>query len=197
MAKLRANPKVLDAEALGGWLARRKRYMKAGLSDKEAGSLAGKQGGAELARMSGDLPEVKRRKSKSDSSNGNPNGKRDRDPTAGRSEMERRMREDDDPFNEDFGPNEKKSKEDKQRERMEAKLIRDQEKADRSKVYQAIQGQGGLKTRDDLREEYAGIPNTFKRKDGLAGDQMAEYLGMYYPELGIESERDLIDYLAA
>lgn len=104
---------------------------------------------------------------------------------------------DDDPFNEDFGPNESKSKEDKQREKYEAKLVRDLEKSQRSDVHRIITDAGGIKTRDDLREEYSGIPNTFKRKDGQAGDEMAEYLKTYYPEYGIEDERDLIDFLAA
>ncbi len=49
---------------------------------------------------------------------------------------------------------------------MEAKLIADMEKADRAKVYRAIMEQGGLKTRADLREEDACIPNPFKRKVG-------------------------------
>jgi hypothetical protein len=79
---------------------------------------------------------------------------------------------------------------------MEAKLLRDMERADRAKLYKAIMDQGGLKSRAELREEYAGIPNTYKRKDGLAGDELADHLAICYPELGIESERDLIDYLA-
>jgi hypothetical protein len=104
---------------------------------------------------------------------------------------------DDDPFNEDYGPNEPESEEAQEQRRYEEKLLRDAEKADRSKLHGAIIDAGGLKTRDALREEYREIPNTFKRRDGLAGDEMAEYLGMYYPELGIEDERDLIDYLAS
>lgn len=99
-------------------------------------------------------------------------------------------------YDEDDEP-EVKSKEDKKRERYESQQIRALEKAERSRLNSALMEAGGLKTRADLREEYAGIPNTFKRKDGLAGDEMAEYLGMYYPEFGIEDERDLIDFLAA
>lgn len=104
---------------------------------------------------------------------------------------------DDDPFAEDYGANEPKSKEERQRQRYEEKLIRQQEKAERSRLRNVILDQGGLQTRDDLREEYAGIPNTLKRRDGLPGDQMADYLKTYYAEFGIEDERDLIDFLAA
>lgn len=82
-------------------------------------------------------------------------------------------------------------------ERHEAKLINQREKEERSRVHSAIKDMGGLKTRDDLRDEYSQIPNTFKRRDGMAGDDLAEHLAQYYPEFGIESERDLIDFLAA
>lgn len=105
--------------------------------------------------------------------------------------------DDDDPFAEDYGDNEPISKEDAEREKYEARLLRDLEKAERGRVYSAVIEAGGLQTRDDLREEYSEIPNTFKRRDGLPGDEMAEYLSMYYPEFGIEDERDLIDFLAA
>lgn len=115
----------------------------------------------------------------------------------GKSSTRKSPFDDDDPFNEDHGGNEPKSKEDKQRERYESQQIRALEKAERGRLNSAVMEAGGLKTRVDLREEYAGIPNTFKRKDGLAGDEMAEYLGRYYPEFGIEDERDLIDFLAA
>ncbi len=71
------------------------------------------------------------------------------------------------------------------------------EKAERSRLREVILEGGGLKTRDELRNEYSQIPNVYKRKDGTAGDEMAEYLATYYPEFGIEDERDLIDYLAA
>lgn len=56
---------------------------------------------------------------------------------------------------------------------------------------------GGIATHaDQLREEYRSIPNTYKRRDGLPGDEMAEYLAMYHPELGIETENDLIEVLS-
>lgn len=82
-----------------------------------------------------------------------------------------------------------------QQQKREEKMIRDMEKAERSRTFKAVMDNGGLKTNDALREEYAGIPNTYKRRDGMAGDEMAEMFSMYYPELGIESERDLIDFL--
>ncbi len=108
--------------------------------------------------------------------------------------------DDDDPFADPFADDdfdEPKSEEDKRRERYEAKLLRDAEKAERSRLYETILDAGGLKTRDELREEYSEIPNTFKRRDGMPGDELAEYLSAYYPEYGIETERDLIDFLAA
>lgn len=82
-------------------------------------------------------------------------------------------------------------------QKREDKIIADMEKAERSRTFKAVQEFGGLKTNDDLREEYAGIPNTYKRKDGMAGDDMADHLAQFYPELGIESERDLIDFLVS
>jgi hypothetical protein len=98
---------------------------------------------------------------------------------------------------EDDFEDEPQSKEDKQREKYEAKQIAALEKAERSRVHSVVMEAGGLKTRADLREEYRGIPNTFKRKDGLPGDEMADYFSRFYPEFGIEDERDLIDFLAA
>ncbi len=105
--------------------------------------------------------------------------------------------EEDDPFAEDFGEDEEKSEEDRERERYEERLIREQEKSERGRLYRAIMEQGGLRTREDLREEYAGIPNTLKRRDGMAGDDLADHLARHHAEFGIESERDLIDFLAA
>lgn len=105
--------------------------------------------------------------------------------------------DDDDPFNEDYGDDGPKSEEERQQEKYEAKILRDLEKAERSRAYAIVQEAGGLRTRDDLREEYSEIPNTYKRRDGTPGDEMAEYFKTYYPEFGIEDERDLIDFLAA
>ena len=70
------------------------------------------------------------------------------------------------------------------------------EKQERSEVHTAITDAGGIQTREELREEYREIPNTFIRRDGLPGDEMADYLKTYYPELGIESENDLLQYFA-
>jgi len=184
VAKLRAQAGVRDPEALAAYLGRFKRARKAGKSVAAAtkaakgGSSSGekKSGGALADRVRQGSGPAKPERKKS---------------------VIAKPADDDDPFAEDYGENETKSKEDLQRERIEAKLLRDMERADRSKLYKAIHDQGGLKTRAALREEYAGIPNTFKRKDGMAGDEMADHLAIHYPELGIESERDLIDYLAA
>ena len=121
-------------------------------------------------------------------------GKQKRVISAG--ERARARHDPDDPFAEDYGPNEEETPEQKRQRKMEEALLRQMEKADRSKLYNAIMEQGGIKTRDDLREEYRAIPNNLKRKDGMAGDEMAEYLGTYYQELGIYSENDLLDYFA-
>ena len=189
VAELRKNPKVRNAEALAAHLGRFRKARKAGLSTKAALKVA--KGGGSPKKSAGEKKVgagglADRVRSSSSPKSGNKV-----------SVLAKKPAVDDDPFAEDFGDDEPKSKEDLQRERMEAKLLADMEKADRQKVYRAIQDQGGLKTRPDLREEYAGIPNTFKRKDGLPGDEMADHLATYYPELGIESERDLITYLAA
>jgi hypothetical protein len=109
------------------------------------------------------------------------------------------IEDDDDPFAEDYyGEDEdEQTDEERQQEKYEAQIVRELEREERSRVYSIVQEAGGLQTRDDLREEYREIPNTFKRRDGLPGDEMAEYLATYYPEFGIEDERDLIDFLAA
>ena len=190
VAELRKNPKVRDAEALAAHLGRFRKARKAGLGTKAALKVAkggGSSKGSSGSKKVGTGGLAERVRSSSAPKSGNKVSVL----------AKKRPVEDDDPFAEDFGDDEPKSKEDLQRSRMEAKLLADMEKADRQKVYRAIQEQGGLKTREDLREEYAGIPNTFKRRDGLAGDDMADHLARFYPELGIESERDLIDYLAA
>lgn len=132
--------------------------------------------------MAGDLPDVKRRRENRSA--------RGRKVTASKRDVG-------DPFNEDYGPNEQKSAEDRRRERQEAQLIQRLEREERSKLHTIIRDAGGIQTRDDLREEYRQIPNTFKRRDGMPGDEMAEYLSMYYPELDIDSENDLLDFFAA
>jgi hypothetical protein len=98
---------------------------------------------------------------------------------------------------EEYQPSEaQKSGGEKRLEKYEAALVNKMEKEERSKLYNAIHEVGGIKSRDDLREEYRAIPNNLKRKDGLKGDEMADYLGTYYQELGIYSENDLLDYFA-
>ena len=184
VARLRAQPGVKNPEALAAYLGRFKAARKAGRSVAESRKVARGEGPAK-DKAAGALADRVRAGSR-------PEAQRRPSVFAGRPAVE-----DDDPFAEDFGPVDPKTKEDLQRERMEAQLIRQMEKADRQKVYQAIQEQGGLKTNAALQEEYSGIPNTFKRKGGMGGDEMADHLATYYPELGIQTERDLIDYLAA
>lgn len=200
VAKLRGQPEVRDAEALAAWIGRRKRYMKAGLSVREAGSLAGKEGGAELARMAGDLPEV-RRKAKSVNEKRSRDSERGRKIAGGLSRKEyaarrkaARITNDDDPFAEDYGPNEPESKADKERKRFERSFERGADKSSR-KVGAVVLEMGGLKATGGLKEEHAEIPNAYKRRDGLPGDEMAEQLAQQYPQLGIRSERDLIEFL--
>jgi hypothetical protein len=103
---------------------------------------------------------------------------------------------DDDPFAGTYQPEEESDEERRQRQ-YEERLIRQMEKAERSRLYAVIMEQGGIQTRDDLREEYREIPNNFKRRDGMPGDEMADYLKTYYAEFGIETENDLLDYFAA
>lgn len=160
VAKLSADPKVRDPEALAAWIGRHKHRKKSG------GSLA--------ERVKSSSAPTKESK---------------RSPFASKPTVS------DDPFADDpFADDEPESKEDKQRKRMEDALLRKMEKEDRSTLHNAIMEQGGIRTSDELREEYRQIPNNLKRKDGMAGDEMADYLKTYYQELGIETERDLIDY---
>lgn len=102
---------------------------------------------------------------------------------------------DDDPFTEDFGPSEEKSEEDLRQERYEERMIRDMEKAERGRLYEVIMETGGIRTHDsELREEYQAIPNAYKRRDGLSGDEMAEHLKTNHPRFGITNENELIRY---
>lgn len=100
----------------------------------------------------------------------------------------------DDPFNEDWGDgDDEETEEDLARERYEERTLRDIDRNTRS-LHDIIMEQGGIKTNPALREEYRAIPNTYKRKDGLSGDEMADHLGRHHPEFGIETEGDLLDY---
>jgi len=102
-----------------------------------------------------------------------------------------------DPFAEDYAdPDSAETPEEREQRQYEAKILREMEKQERADVYRAITDAGGIQTRQDLREEYREIPNRFIRRDGLPGDELADYLGTYYPELGIESENDLLQYFA-
>lgn len=105
--------------------------------------------------------------------------------------------ESDDPFTENYSDEEKVSEEDRRRERHEKGQLRQIEKAERSRLYQAIIGAGGIRMRGDLREEYRSIPNVYKCTDGFPGDEIAEHLSVHHPEFGIKNERDLIDALVA
>jgi hypothetical protein len=97
---------------------------------------------------------------------------------------------------EDTGDGGLSAEEERKRRSYEKRELRKMEKAERSLLRQIILDASGIRTRDDLREEYRSIPNCYKRRDGLPGDEMAEYLSAHHPELGIHSERDLIDALA-
>lgn len=90
------------------------------------------------------------------------------------------------------------AKEARAQARYEARLIREMEAAETSRLSSVIQEQGGIRSvaTAGLQEEYRNIPNTFKRKDGLPGDLMAEYFATHYPEFGIETEADLLDFFA-
>lgn len=179
VAKLRAQPGVRDPEALAAYLGRFKQARKAGRSVAEAAKVA--KGGSPNGADKSESPATS-----SDS--------------AAEEARKKRLAEAadliGDPFGEDFGPNEAETAEERRQRKMEEKILREMEAADRAALTSAIMDQGGIQTRSDLAEEYRAIPNTFKRKDGLPGDEMADYLAMYYPELGIESENDLLVYFS-
>lgn len=151
VAKLRANPKVRDAEALAAWLGRVKKLRHGGMSLDAARKNAGSPG---AIKKQGGLNEL--------AAEGGP---------------------------------EEKSEEQKAQEKMERQLLEQLEKADTKKLFGAIMEQGGIRpSSDDLAEEYRSIPKSYRRKDGMPGDQMADYLKTYYPELGVEDENDLLDF---
>ncbi len=184
VAKLRAQAGVRDPEALAAYLGRFKQARRAGRSVAEARKVARGEAPAKTKPAGGLADRVR---------SGAP-------PKPAEDERKKRLAEAadliGDPFGEDFGDNETLSVEDKRRKREEERLLREMEKADRAALTSAIMDQGGIQTRPDLAEEYRAIPNTFKRKDGMPGDEMADYLAMYYPELGIETENDLLVYFS-
>lgn len=59
VAKLRADPKTVDAEALAAWIGRTKRLRAAGVPAKKAKALAGKKGGLKEAGVKGATPTRK------------------------------------------------------------------------------------------------------------------------------------------
>lgn len=87
--------------------------------------------------------------------------------------------------------------EEMRKQRAEARIVAEMERADTSKLYAAILEQGGIRpSTPDLAEEYRAIPPSYRRPDGMAGDQMAEHLSVHMPELGIQDERDLLAFFA-
>lgn len=67
--------------------------------------------------------------------------------------------------------------------------------AETSSLFSYIIEQGGIRpSSEDLREEYREIPPTYRRPDGVPGDEMADLLATDRPELGIETERDLLEF---
>lgn len=87
--------------------------------------------------------------------------------------------------------------EDLRKQRAEARILAEMQRADTSKLYAAVLEQGGIRpSTADLAEEYRAIPPSYRRPDGMAGDQMAEHLSVHMPELGIREERDLLAFFA-
>lgn len=85
--------------------------------------------------------------------------------------------------------------EERKRREAEERASRQEEDMRRKLLGAAIQDQGGLAPSKTLSGEYREIPSVYKRKDGLPGDVMADTLRRENPELGIKTERDLIDAL--
>ena len=80
---------------------------------------------------------------------------------------------------------------------VEAKMRRELEKAENSNLYQAIIAAGGVAvSSEDVREEYRAVPTSYRRRDGMPGDELAEHLATNHPEFGITDERSLIDYFS-
>lgn len=81
--------------------------------------------------------------------------------------------------------------------RWQARELREAEASEPSVFDIVVTEAGGLKAHDDddLRGEYSEIPPVFRRKDGLPGDELADYLAAHHPGLGVRDERDLIELL--
>lgn len=87
--------------------------------------------------------------------------------------------------------------ESQQREREESRMRREMAKAESSALYRAIMDQGGISlSSEDVREEYRSVPKSYRRKDGLPGDVVAEHLASNHPEFGITDENSLLQYFA-
>ena len=93
---------------------------------------------------------------------------------------------------------EAKKREQRDRRRYEAGVKKEYERALKRDLREAVLEAGGLKPRkkgEPLHEEYAGVPFWYKRRDGLAGDVLADVLAEQRPDLGIMCEDDLIRLL--
>ena len=83
-------------------------------------------------------------------------------------------------------------------ERYEARVKASDVSAETSDLFRYVMDNGGIRpSSDDLAEEYREIPNAYRRRDGRRGDEMADQLASDRPELGIRSERDLLEFFAA
>lgn len=82
-------------------------------------------------------------------------------------------------------------------EKWQARELRGAATADPSVFDIVVKEAGGLKAHggDDLREEYSEVPPVFRRKDGLPGDELADYLATHHPGLGVRDERGLLELL--
>lgn len=82
-----------------------------------------------------------------------------------------------------------------QQEREERRLRSEMEKQERSNLYRAVMDCGGIAlSSDDVREEYRAIPPSYRRRDGVGGDVVAEHLASNHPEFGITDENALLQY---
>lgn len=100
---------------------------------------------------------------------------------------------DDDPFAEDYD-DEPETDEEREQRLYEERVLKETQYNETSRLLEVILTEGGIRTSDALREEYRAIPNVYKRRDGMAGDDMALVLSDAYPEFGIHSERDLLEF---
>lgn len=77
----------------------------------------------------------------------------------------------------------------------QARILRKLEEAAASDLYAEVMAQGGIRpSTPDLREEYRAVPPSYRRPDGMPGDQMAEHLQANRPELGVTDENSLLAF---